>query len=131
MALLFDTDVLIDYLRGHENAASVIEANHSEAFLSALTVAELFQGVRDGKERLKLTRTLSAFNILPVTQEIAERGGLFSRDFRKSHGCGLADCLIAATADLQGLTLITLNTKHYPMLEAVKAPYTKAKGKSI
>ena len=125
MACLIDTDVLIDYLRGHPAAISVVEERIGESLLSALTVAELYQGVREGKERLKLARTLSAFSILPVTQEIAERGGLFSRDFRKSHGCGLADCLIAATADSHGLTLLTLNVKHYPMLDDVEAPYAK------
>jgi predicted nucleic acid-binding protein len=28
-----------------------------------------------------------------------------------SHGCGLADCLVAATAQLHGLKLATLNSK--------------------
>jgi hypothetical protein len=56
---------------------------------------------------------------------IAERGGLFSRDYRASHGCGLADCLIAATADLHGLSLVTLNAKHFPMLHDVETPYRK------
>src|ERR1700722_11939301 len=125
MASLIDTDVLIDYLKGHSDAVSFIEENLSEAFLSVLTVAELYQGVRDGKERIKLARTLSEFSVLPVTQDIAERGGLFSRDFRKSHRSGLADCLIAATADSHGLSLITLNVKHYPMFEGLEAPYHK------
>ena len=125
MACLIDTDVLIDYLRGLPAAISVVEERVGESLLSALTVAELYQGVREGKERLKLARTLSVFSILPVTQEIAERGGLFSRDFRKSHGCGLADCLIAATADSHGLTLVTLNVKHYPMLDDVEVPYSR------
>jgi len=125
MAFLIDTDVLIDYLRGRPEAISFIEKNLSEGFLSVLTVAELYQGVRDGKERVKLARALSELRILPVTQDIAERGGLFSRDFRKSHGCGLADCLIAATADSHGLSLITLNVKHYPMMDNVETPYLK------
>jgi predicted nucleic acid-binding protein len=42
-----------------------------------------------------------------------------------SHGCGLADCLVAATAQLHGLTLATLNSKHLPMLQDVRVPYQK------
>ncbi|MFN6018096.1 MAG: type II toxin-antitoxin system VapC family toxin [Verrucomicrobiota bacterium] len=125
MAKLIDTDVLIDYLRGHEAAVTFVEAHASEAYISAMNVAELYQGIRNGKEQAKLSKMLSALTALPITPEIAELGGLFSRDFRTSHGCGLADCLIAATADLHQLTLITLNAKHFPMLSSVETPYQK------
>jgi len=35
----------------------------------------------------------------------------------------LADCFIAATADLHGLTLVTLNAKHFPMSETMGTLY--------
>ncbi len=127
MAYLFDTDILIDYLRGYPAAIELIEAHITEAYLSVMNVAELYQGVREGNERTKLRATISAFTILPITQDIAEQGGLFSRDYRDSHGCGLADCLIAATVDSHGLTLQTLNDKHYPMIKAMVMPYKKKK----
>ena len=125
MAFLVDTDILIDYLRDREDAAQAIEPRLAESFLSVMTVAELYQGVRDGKERIRLGQTLSAFTILTITSEIAEKAGLWSREFRKSHGCGLADCLIAATADNHGLVLMSLNAKHFPMLKGVETPYRK------
>ena len=125
MAFLVDTDILIDYLRDREDAAQAIEPRLAESFLSVMTVAELYQGVRDGKERIRLGQTLSAFSILTITSEIAEKAGLWSREFRKSHGCGLADCLIAATADSHGLVLMSLNAKHFPMLTGVETPYRK------
>jgi predicted nucleic acid-binding protein len=125
MALLIDTDILIDYLRDREEAANALEPRIGEAYLSVMTVAELYQGVREGRERIRLAQTLSAFTILTITTEIAEKAGLWSREFRKSHGSGLADCLIAATADAHGLRLMTLNGKHYPMLDAVYIPYRK------
>jgi predicted nucleic acid-binding protein len=125
MARLVDTDVLIDYLRGHAEAVEFVEAHSSDACVSAMNVAELYQGVRNGKERAQLAKTLSALTVLPITPEIAELGGLHSRDFRASHGCGLADCLIAATAELHGLTLVTLNARHFPMLAAFEIPYQK------
>lgn len=125
MAKLIDTDVLIDYLRGHEAAVEFVETHAGEACISAMNVAELYQGIRNGKEQAKLSKMLTAMTALPITPEIAELGGLFSRDFRTSHGCGLADCLIAATADLHGLTLVTLNAKHFPMLKTKETPYRK------
>jgi predicted nucleic acid-binding protein len=126
MAKLLDTDLLIDYLRGHPKAVLFVEANVAEACISAMNIAELYQGVRNGEEQIKLEKMISAMTSLPLTSEIAERGGLFSRDYRLSHGCGLADCLIAATADLHGLSLVTLNAKHFPMLRHVETPYRKA-----
>lgn len=126
MAFLFDTDVLIDYLRNVPEAVEAVESKIEDAFISAMTVGELYQGVREGQERTKLARTLSAFTILSITEDVAEQGGLFSRDYRKTHGCGLADCLIAATAEVHLLKLETLNLKHYPMLKNVEAPYTKS-----
>jgi predicted nucleic acid-binding protein len=125
MAKLIDTDILIDYLRGHEPAVTFVEAYAAETCISAMNVAELYQGIRNGKEQAKLAKMLTALTVLPITPEIAELGGLFSRDFRSSHGCGLADCLIAATADLHGLMLVTLNAKHFPMLKTKETPYQK------
>jgi predicted nucleic acid-binding protein len=94
--------------------------------ISSVTVAELYQGVRDGKEKTKLARTLSAMTVLPLTEEIAERAGLYRRDFRAKTGCRLADCMIAATASHHGLQLATLNARHFTMLKDVLVPYQKA-----
>jgi len=125
MAILIDTDILIDYLRGIATAVAFVEEHSAEAHISAINVAELYQGVRQGTEQVKLAKTLSSMTCLPITSETAELAGLFSRDFRPSHGCGLADCLVAATAQLHGLKLATLNSKHFPMLQDVRVPYQK------
>ncbi|MFN5219653.1 MAG: hypothetical protein ACK5FE_01870 [Cyanobacteriota bacterium] len=42
-----------------------------------------------------------------------------------SHGTGLADALIAASAEAAGATLVTLNRRHFPMLADVLVPYAK------
>jgi predicted nucleic acid-binding protein len=123
--MLIDSDILIDFLRGHPEAIRFLEQKVDDISVSAITVAELFQGVREGQERIKLATTLSAFIILPVTSEIAEIAGLLRRDFRDRFGCGLGDCMIAATATLHDLRLATLNAKHFGMLEAVEVPYEK------
>ncbi|NCA12246.1 type II toxin-antitoxin system VapC family toxin [bacterium] len=105
-------------LRGSEN--------RQEPFLvSVITVAELFAGVRDGHERTTLAAFLSAFEWVAVNGTIAERGGLYRRDYGKSHGTGLADALIAATAEYVQADLITLNQKHFPMLGTLREPYSK------
>lgn len=123
--LLIDTDVLIDYLRGVSPAIDYLENLEDPLFISAITIGELYAGIREGKERTALEIFLRGFEMVPVDDEIAKRGGLFRRDFGKSHGVGLADALIAASADVHQLELVTLNGKHFPMLPDAVIPYRK------
>src|SRR4051812_6071709 len=99
--LLIDTDVLIDYLRGQTLAVAYIDALRNPLFISAITVAELYVGVRDGTERTQLDTFLLAFAPVVIDHQIAVIGGLLRRQYGKSHGTGLADALIAATAQHQ------------------------------
>jgi predicted nucleic acid-binding protein len=44
--------------------------------------------------------------------------------FRRSHpGIDLADYLIAATAEEEGATLVTLDVKHFPMVKGLRTPW--------
>jgi predicted nucleic acid-binding protein len=124
-SLLLDTDLLIDFLRGHRQAVAFLAEETRPMGVSALTMAELHAGVRDGEERDQLTDLLSIFNQIPVDPETAADGGLLRRDFGPSHGTGLIDAILAATALKYGLRLVTLNDKHYPMLPDVVVPYRK------
>lgn len=123
--LLIDTDVLIDYLRDQPEAVTYLEALASPLLISAITVAELYAGVREGNERTLLTEFIGTFEIVPVNEEIAVAGGLYRRNYGKSHGLGINDALIAATAVLSNAELVTLNRKHFPMLSSVTVPYQK------
>jgi predicted nucleic acid-binding protein len=124
---LIDTDVWIDYLRGHPQAVAFVKKLPERVWISAVSVAELYVGVREGAERLALEQLLSTLNVIDVNSAIAAQGGLLRRDWGKSHGVGLNDALIAASAETMALRLFTLNLKHYPMLseKQIKAAYQK------
>lgn len=127
-SILLDADVLIDFLRGHPKAVAFVDANQHRIILSAIVVAELYAGVRGGKddrEQRVLREFLSLFRIVPVNTDIAELGGLYKRDYGGSHGVGLADAIVAATALTEDAALKTLNVKHYPMLPGIKPAYRK------
>ena len=123
--LLIDTDVLIDYLREQPDAVAYLEGRVEHLLVSTITIAELYSGVREGAERQSLDTLLPFFEEVDVDVEIAIKGGLFRRGYRKSHNLGLADALIAATADVKQATLVTLNKKHFPMLQDISVPYHK------
>ena len=115
--VLFDTDILIDILRGREAIRTFLLdlTDHSVPCCSVISVAELYAGMRP-EEKHATDILLDALVIVPVTQEIAETAGRFKRRM-KSRRLELADCLIAATAFVEGVTLATGNTKDYPMSE--------------
>ena len=68
---------------------------------------------------------VSLFRVVPVSSEIAKVGGLYKRNYGKSHGVDLADAILAATAEAENAELKTLNTKHYPMFKGLRPAYTK------
>ena len=123
--ILLDTDVLVDFFRGHRKAVAFVNARSAQIILSSIVVAELYAGVRGDREQAALEALVSLFRVVPVSGEIAKTGGLYKRDYGKSHGVGLADAILAATAEAENAELKTLNTKHYPMLKGLRPAYTK------
>lgn len=121
--LVVDTDVLIDYLRDQPQAVAFLEGTEQPLATSAITVAELYAGVRDGEERRRIDAFVAAFEVLPLDRQPAQHAGFWRRQYGPSHGTGLADALIAASAEAAGATLVTLNRRHFPMLAEVLVPY--------
>ncbi len=123
--ILLDTDVLVDFLRGHSKAVAFVNAHSARIILSSIVVAELYAGVKGDAEQVALDNFVSIFRVVPVSAEIAKAGGLYKRNYVKSHGVGLADAILAATADAENTELKTLNTKHYPMFKNLRTAYKK------
>jgi predicted nucleic acid-binding protein len=124
-AILVDTDVLIHFLRGNDKAITFIDEFSPHIILSSIVVAELYAGVKGANELSVLDNFVSLFRVVPVDSEIAKAGGLYKRDFGKSHGVGLADAILAATASKENAELKTLNVKHYPMIKGLRPAYKK------
>ena len=123
--LLIDTDVLVDFFRGSGEAVDFVNTNSDRIILSSIVVAELYAGVKGDSEQYVLENFVSLFRVIPVNSVIASTGGLYKRDYGKSHGVGLADAIIAATWEIENVELKTLNIKHYPMLKGLKPAYRK------
>jgi hypothetical protein len=85
-SFLLDTDVLVDFLRGHEKAVAFVKKISSRVILSPIVIAELHAGVKGNTERTLLDNFVSLFRVVPLNAEIAKIGGLYRRDYGKSHG---------------------------------------------
>lgn len=123
--LLIDTDVLIEYLRGRKKAIEYLEDLQADLNISVISVAELFAGVEGGEEEAALRQFLLAFTVLPVSETVALTGGLYRQQYKPNHSTGLADALIAATAEEHGSSLVTFNRRHFPMVSQVIVPYDR------
>jgi predicted nucleic acid-binding protein len=114
--VLIDTDIAIDYLRGHKEAIELIAPlwEENRAYLSILSVYELYAGMRE-KEKDDTEVFIKACNIEPVTMKVARTAGEL---YRKSRATGMTltsiDCLIAATAVVGRHKIATRNKDHYP-----------------
>lgn len=116
-AALFDTNILIDYLKGKPEAISVVDSCLQEGQVltcSLITKVELLSGARQGEEKA-LHDFLDAFDRIGLDDKIAEVAGRYMRFYRKSHGINTADAIIAASAQAREAVLYTLNEKHFPM----------------
>jgi len=121
--LLFDTNVLVDYLRGKPQADEFFASREELFLVSVISVAELFAGVRNQDEADTVDTFLRGFEVVPVTDELARSGGRLRSEHASAHGTELADAIIAATAGRQDARLVTRNEKHYPMLNDLLVPY--------
>lgn len=123
--ILVDSDVLIAHLRGVEQAHAWLRKARTAGPLavSVVSIAELTGGMRS-TERREVWSLLGSLRAEQVTELVARRAGELMRQYRRSHsGIGLADYLIAATAELRGQMLATLNVRHFPMFTDLKPPF--------
>lgn len=64
----------------------------------------------------KMLQQLHA-QLLPITAAITARAGTLLETLTLSHGLGMGDALIAATALEHGHTVLTGNTKHFAAVD--------------
>lgn len=126
MTTLVDTSVLIDHLRGHQEAAEALRSvvqQGRRVTASVVTKVEVLAGMRAFEE--EATRSLfRAVEWIAVDDDIAERAGTLANQFLQSHpGVDPIDYIIAATVDQLDAELWTRNVKHFPMYPDLTSPY--------
>lgn len=123
---VIDTTVLIDHLRGAEDATRLLaDAREADRRIvgSVVTRLEVLSGMRAHERRATLG-LLASLEWIPVTVELADAAAALARRHRPAHpGIKMADFVIAATVRALDAELWTRNVRHFPMLRGLAAPY--------
>lgn len=108
MKLLLDSVVLIDHFNGIAAATSYLSAHRPDAAVSVITRAEVLTGFERRAAR-KAARFLDCFPTLGIDQATADLAAVL----RRNHGWRLPDAFQAAIARLNGLRLVTRNSRDF------------------
>lgn len=115
---LFDTNILIDYLNGIDQARLELE-RYDYWEISIISWMEVMAGAM-GSAQDETRRFLNNFTVHPIDDAVAE----LAVSLRQARKLKLPDAIIQATAGVHSLLLVTRNEKDFPdSLPGVRIPY--------
>ncbi len=118
MMVVFDTNILIDHLLGHPEAAIEMK-RWPEPAISIITWMEVLAGAKTPDEVAMCHQLLAEFMVLPLSAQIAEQAVALRRESR----IRLPDAVIGASARVHQAILVTRNTKDFSPGSFVRVPY--------
>jgi len=120
---LLDTCIIIDYLRQKPMVLKYVHSLSAMPCVSAVTLLELYAGVKGKNEEKQLEALIAHSNVFEISSDVGILAGKYLHRYGPSHGLDAIDAMIAATCQVYDLELVTLNLKHFPMIERLKRPY--------
>jgi len=119
LSLLFDTNILIDYLRGLKEAADLLDSVRDRR-ISVITWMEVLVGAEGAAEDATLRGFLASFRIVELDAPVAAAAVAVRRRLRVK----LPDAIVYASALATNCTFVTRNTKDFPEdTPSVHIPY--------
>lgn len=125
-AFLIDTDWIIDHLNGIVKRTRRLQELAPQGLaVSIISVAELWEGIHCSREpersRIQMERFLAGVAVLGLDEEACRRFGQLRGELRSRGGIiGDFDLLIAATALVHNLVLLTNNRKHFEKIQDLR-----------
>lgn len=119
MAYLVDTNLIIEHSKDVAAAVELLRRlkEKDDLFCSVISLTEFRVGL-ERKIRWQMKKVKESYFPLNVTPEIAELAGAYLRKYTpRILRFDISDAIVAATAIVHGLSLVTKNIKHFPMPE--------------
>ncbi len=123
---IIDTDTTSYFFRNNAKVVAKLDEylqEHGFVYLSVVTYYEVLNGLyfKDAKNQTAQFEKFVKLNqVLPLTNEIAKKSAKIYADLRKKgQTVGHNDVLIAGTAIINDLTLITNNVSHFSRMSGL------------
>jgi predicted nucleic acid-binding protein len=117
---LIDSDILIDFLRGLNEARDFLFRLRKEGklLISVINVTEIYSGkeIKQPTKRKIIDHFLSEFEIIPLDENLAKQAG----KIRLNYQLPFADAIVAATAIKTRSYLVTRNIRHFSKIRSLK-----------
>ncbi len=106
MKAVFDTNILVDYLKGVSAAREELQQYRIRQ-ISIITFIEVMVGAKNAAEESAIRGFLATFEVLELSAEIAQEAIAIRQELRLK----IPDAIVYATARTQGCMLVSRNTK--------------------
>ena len=118
--LLVDTDVIIDLLKGVKPARDLFKSKNIDIYCSILSKKELLsKSGLSNSERKRIMGLMLKLKVLKIDKDIHNRYMLLVNKYGERQG-SIVDYVIAATACVKNLPLLTRNRKHFKQIKEIK-----------
>ncbi|MFH1590530.1 MAG: PIN domain-containing protein [archaeon] len=122
--MILDTTVLIDLMRGDQQAKEAIARLKEPICITSLSMFELFTGLaqtsRPDRERSRIEAVIKGQTIIPFGKDAAIAAGTIDGELKRS---GLPthpiDVMIAGIAIHEGQGILTRNTKDFSRIKDI------------
>ena len=120
--IVADSDVLIDYLRGSDQADRIaLELRTGGLATTVISAFELWAGARSAKQSAAVETLLGALTILPLTPSSAREAAEVRKELEaKKASIGMADSLIAGICLDHEAVLLTRNKRHFERVSGLR-----------
>ncbi|HFS85516.1 MAG TPA: type II toxin-antitoxin system VapC family toxin [Epsilonproteobacteria bacterium] len=112
MGYLIDSNILIYHLNEQHDASAFLKTHSHESAISLITYIEVLSFPMSDNEEKYVRQLLSKFKVINPDQVVAEK----AVENRKVKKIKIPDNIIAASAMVNNLTLVTRNTKDFETL---------------
>jgi len=119
MNYLIDTDILIDWLRGKKSTASFFRETKGVFYYSSITKKELLSGCSNTSEAVQVQNLLRTMRVVRIDPIIALKASELIGKYA-NNPLHKSDSLIAATAWVKKLILVTRNRKHFDFIDEIR-----------
>ena len=127
MAVLIDTDLLVDQERGVRSPAVEQLLGDEQRAISVITVSELLHGVHRATGDVRARRSafveylLAGLRAIPITEPVARaHAGIWAQLTDRDQVIGAHDLWIAATALAHGLGVATANAADFERVPGLR-----------